>query len=182
MIVVLCTGLLPYFCSLSVNNVFKLQGWKATFVDSLFVLMPVQGTVSLCQFADVEIATAWGLLLCNKVWLKIIAVLCELVVRDLWGVGAVAMSSGLFHWELCNPVSLLPWELVLLLPAWWMHMPSQGFFPVQSVQQPWGLVRHVEYPDPLGMHVLRVVLNSASSHVLLPAGVLLRARSKHPGM
>lgn len=57
-IVVLCSGLLPYFCSLSVNNVLKLQGWKAMFVESLFVLKPVQGTVSLCQFADVEIATA----------------------------------------------------------------------------------------------------------------------------
>lgn len=72
-IVVLCTGLLPHFCSPSVNNVLQLQGWKATFVDSLFVLMPVQGTVSLCQFADVEVATAWELLLCTKVWLKITA-------------------------------------------------------------------------------------------------------------
>lgn len=153
MIVVLCSGLLPYFRSLSVNNVLKLQGWKATFVDSLFVLMPVQGPVSLCQFTDVEIATAWELLPCNKAWLKITAVSCQLVVCDLWGMRAVALSSDLFHWELYNPMSLLPWELVFLLPAWWMQMPSQDFFPVQSVQQPWGRKRHVEHLHPVGMHV-----------------------------
>lgn len=73
-LVVLCTGLLPSFHSLSVNNVFKLQGWKAMFVDSLLVLMSVQGTVSLCHFADLVIANAWELVLCNKAWLKIIAV------------------------------------------------------------------------------------------------------------
>lgn len=72
------------------------------------------------------------------------------------------MSSDLFHWELCNPVSLLPWELLFLLPAWWMQMLSQGFCPVQSVRQPWSLNGHGEHPDPLGMHVLCIVLNSVS--------------------
>lgn len=36
------------------------------FVDSLLVLMSVEGTVSLCHFADLVVANASELVLCNK--------------------------------------------------------------------------------------------------------------------
>lgn len=101
---------------------------------------------------------------------------------DLWGMGAVAMFSDLFHWELWNPVSLLP--RVGFPAACLVHADALRCFLscAESVQQPWGLNGHVEHPDPLGMQVLCTVLDSVSSHMLHPAGVLLHARSKHPGM
>lgn len=51
-VLVLYTGLLPSFHSVSVNNTFKLRGWKATFVEALLDLIPAQGTASMCHFAS----------------------------------------------------------------------------------------------------------------------------------